>query len=111
MKILSPNNPEYDAEKVVRAKKNPGYVYIMKVKGHNVCKIGCSTDVERRRKTLQAKHGFELEVIAKYYDSDNYTSLEVYCHCKYSKYKLSGEWFLLPDDEIERIASSGVQNG
>lgn len=79
-----------------------GFVYVVKPAGHNVYKIGCSVDVERRLARMQRKYDFSLELVAVIYSKD-YERLEAQMHRRFAKYHLIGEWFVLPDSAIEYL--------
>lgn len=77
-----------------------GYVYLIGVKGHKVYKIGHSTNPERRIKTLQAQRDVELEIVGVI-PYHNYQQAEFYWQRKFARYQLSGEWFALPDEQVQ----------
>lgn len=87
----------------------PGYVYLLQPVGHNVYKIGCSTDVERRMKTLQRRRGYKLQCIARIW-SGNHTQLEQWIHRKFKHYRLDGEWYALSTEAVEQFKLWAVEN-
>lgn len=80
-----------------------GYVYLVRPIGHNVYKIGCTVDPDERLRRMQRKHrGFQLEYAALVHHW-NYFAFEDFLHRKFSRYRLIGEWFVLPDEAVEEF--------
>lgn len=77
-----------------------GYVYLIKPIGHNVYKIGCTTDCTRRFKTMRNTYPFKFECVGKNYYKD-YEYAERYWHEYFKNRKLQGEWFLLSDHDVQ----------
>lgn len=100
--IRDPNNPEYKGQTYTPAPPVAGYVYLVHPIGHNVYKIGCTTDLARRMKKMQSGHDYKLEYIAAIY-YENYIYAEFKWHRKYERYHLSSEWYALPDSEVEHF--------
>jgi len=65
-------------------------------------KIGVSKDVDRRLSDLQVAHPHDLTLLACV-ESSNANSLENRLHDRYSKYNINGEWFDLPNGELDNI--------
>lgn len=86
-----------------------GYVYLIRAAGTNVYKIGSSENPPRRMKTLQSKRKYQLEIIATIY-ADDCRRLERRYHMQLVKYKIAGEWFLLPQSEVDVFKSLAVQS-
>lgn len=100
--IHSPGHPDYDPAAIEQWKSTwqEGYVYLLKPVDHNVYKIGCTTDLDRRMKQYKRKYKFQVEYVASLF-YDNYQHAEQRWQSKFNKYKLSGEWFVLPDAEVQ----------
>ena len=83
-----------------------GYVYLLKPTHHNVFKIGCTTDLDRRLKTFQKTRNYKLEYVAAIW-VDDCEELERYMHRKYKQYHLIGEWFVLPPSTVDQFVIWG----
>lgn len=110
--IRDPNNPMYDEfqqqkilERLAKARM-PGYVYLLQPIGHNIYKIGCTTNLERRLKGYKSLYKFPVEFIAHIHYED-YQQAEQQWHTKYDKYHLVGEWYVLPDSEVRDFKELG----
>ena len=78
-----------------------GYVYF--VKGNkNIVKIGCTTDIKNRIKSLSTGFPYKLKLLNKIY-SKNYGYIEGLFHEFFKNKRLRGEWFDLSDEEIYNI--------
>lgn len=89
--------------------KRDGWVYILKPVGHNVYKVGCTTDLARREKTMGKAYGFDIEYVAFNYYSD-YEGAERWWHEHFKKRNkyLIGEWFLLTSEDIHYFIMEGT---
>lgn len=83
------------------------YIYLLKLHGYNVFKIGFTKNPPKDRvKSLQTGNPHEIELISSY-KSDIATKVESVLHKRYETYKqsieadisLGGEWFELPLSE------------
>ena len=90
-------------EKKVKV-KTLSRVYLIADTQHNVCKIGISTNVGQRLNNLQTAYPYPLSIIGSF---EGTLLDEFAAHKKYSKHKLSGEWFSLTD-EIRNEFAGGV---
>jgi len=82
-----------------------GYVYLMRPIGsHMVYKIGRTTDLERRLITINRHLDHKLEYVFSLYVKD-YDQAEQWLHRKFKSCHLSGEWFVLDDNEVTWIKS------
>ncbi len=79
-----------------------GYVYLVAPVGHNAYKIGASVSLHTRMQRMQRKRICKLEYVAVIF-SENYFALEAQLIAKYQPYKLDGDWFALPVEEVEYI--------
>jgi hypothetical protein len=81
-----------------------GYVYLIKPVGHNVYKIGCTTNLEKRKLQQEKKLKTPLEYV-HFVKSNHYQSAEQAAHIMFSNSHLSGEWFILTDEDVEKFKS------
>lgn len=80
------------------------YVYILHNQVTNLYKIGISDNVRRRIMQLTGACGVELQqVFAIKTESAN--EIEATLHNIFAPYRQEGEWFAIPKDEIDSIAS------
>lgn len=86
-------------EKIERVK---GVVYFLKDKEVGLVKIGRTTDLEKRIKSLEYEYETNLELLAKL-PSDNVVNLEKKMHLKFKESNFSGEWFKLSESDIQKI--------
>jgi len=82
--------------------KRDGYVYLFQDQ-NGMCKIGMTTDMAQRGRTLEDKHG-PLKLLASIRTKDRY-KLERELHAKYAHRCHHLEWFILSDDDIKEIKS------
>lgn len=75
------------------------YVYVIGCGSHGV-KIGTSHNPEERRDSLQTGSPIPLEILNTI-ESSEASRLESSLHERYSQYRLSGEWFDLPAEELD----------
>jgi len=77
-------------------KSKKGYVYLIKVASEPPrYKIGRTKNVHNRFKQLQECCPFPLKII-DYFFTDDMSLREKLLHEKMGKYRVYGEWFLLP---------------
>jgi len=79
-----------------------GYVYLIKPVGHNVYKIGSTTDLERRLIQNSRNTGQRMEYVHYFY-SKNMEHDEQRAQIMFSKSHLVRDWFVMSDEEIERF--------
>jgi len=79
-----------------------GCVYVVKPAHSNVYKIGETTDLERRLKTLRRKFAFDLEVVYSAPVSDSY-QVEQRIHMLVGKFHLGGDWFALDPETLGKV--------
>jgi len=77
-----------------------GYVYIIGNLDAEICKIGFSKNPKERIRSIQTGCPYVLKIILLF-EAEKYT--ETRLHHKYSKYKLSGEWFSIEGKLKESI--------
>jgi len=82
-------------------RKLPGHVYFLQ-DDHNRIKIGKTKNLSNRIFGI----GLNLPVRPKLFHSietDNITILERHFHSMFKKYRLNGEWFDIPQEELLKI--------
>ena len=75
-------------------------VYFMRQGNSNYYKIGCTTNLEQRLKSIQMYNPIKLKIIA---DVKGCYKFEKYLHRLYDDYRKRGEWFEIPYDVLMRI--------
>ena len=81
-------------------------IYLITVEGQNYCKIGFTSNVEKRLNVIQTSNPFKCTV--------KYTIIgdkcrESFLHEKFKEYRLNGEWFL-HNEEIESYFNSNYND-
>ncbi len=97
-KGLIPPYHEFHPYAKVKPKKKMPAVYLIADVANNVCKIGYSTNVKKRIKTLQTSYPHQLTIISAIHGDK---LLEEQLHNLFSQYRLKGEWFILSEDIAE----------
>lgn len=69
-------------------------IYVIKATGTNLVKLGFSTNVPKRLKSLQTACPYDLEVLATW---PGIKANEKALHLKFAQYRRSGEWFEVGD--------------
>jgi hypothetical protein len=82
--------------------KPRAYVYLIKPVHANVYKIGETTDLDRRLKTLRRKFAFDLEVVCSV-QVENSFYIEHRIQMLVSKYHLGGDWFALDPVTLSKV--------
>jgi hypothetical protein len=82
------------------SKPRPGAVYLLR-RSDGQTKIGYTSIPTDRYQELRREHG-PLELLAELW-SDSPRKLERQIHLEFDDYRISGEWFDLPEQEIEMI--------
>lgn len=89
------------------AKKFISGVYFIKNEETGLIKIGCSKDINKRYRDLQAQNehlGYTSKlVLLDKILVDNYYDLEQYIHNKYSEKRVINEWFKITKEDILEI--------
>ena len=84
-------------------KRNPdGFLYFVKLKGHNIYKIGVSANLKRRLFDLDANSPFGIDLICSFYFKNVY-EMEEMIHDNLKIYNLRKEWFSLDEDHLKII--------
>jgi len=79
------------------------YCYIMKGEGRY--KIGKSGNIDIRRRELSIEHGEELELVA-YIRVKDAIFVESRLHKEYKHKNITGKWFELTDEELDKIINN-----
>lgn len=79
-----------------------GFVYVMVCEGF--VKIGVATNIEDRLTTLQIGNPFEIKIIKAWRTTDP-GQLEDRLHAILERYRVRGEWFKIPEEELEKLIS------
>lgn len=82
--------------------KISGWVYLIKPVGHNVYKIGCTTNLEKRLIQNSKKSNIQMEYIHYFY-SENYEHAEQNAQIMFGNKHLANEWYLMTDEDIEKF--------
>lgn len=83
-------------------KPRSGVVYLISFKGTNQYKIGCTTNLKSRLKSLRVKNPYELELVSTISTFD-IEALELTLHNKFAKYRTHSEWFELPLEAVRKF--------
>jgi hypothetical protein len=78
--------------------KSASFVYL--VESDTSVKIGIASDVQKRFSALQTSSPKPLKLLKSWNCTDGRT-LEYSLHTKYEAYRLRGEWFALPSNELK----------
>lgn len=95
--------PQRKDQHFVRRKKHrerhPVFLYLARNRRNGYTKIGWSSNIAFREKTLQSDEP-EIEIIASW---ESLKTEEAALHDKYASQRVRGEWFSLSDDDIHQI--------
>ena len=76
-------------------KRNPhGYIYIIKLLGHDLYKIGVSVNPKRRRLEIDSALPFPIKAIGQFY-FDHVYNMEENIHDSLEANRFRKEWFLI----------------
>lgn len=95
----------YQTNKVINKTKNikskPGHIYFLQDEIGRI-KIGKTRNLKNRIFDIGIKLPAEPQLLHSI-KTEDITSCERYFHSKYQEYRLNGEWFNLPKQELNRI--------
>lgn len=74
-----------------------GFIYI--IKADKYVKIGVADDINYRLRQIQSTCPIRLEII-NFWKINNTYHYEKFLHKRYKQYRVHGEWFALPADEL-----------
>lgn len=77
-------------------------LYLIQAENTHLVKIGITTDLQHRIKSIQTGCPYKLAVIATWPGS---RTLESNLHKRLAEHRQSGEWFLLPESAPDRLAA------
>lgn len=121
-KILKIKNPYLgqselvvsNARKTNSKLKPDGYVYILKLKGFGIYKIGVSASPKRRIKDIDSANPFGVDVVCIEYFKNAY-NMEECIHDSFKDNLLRKEWYEIRTDdildlinEIKRMSKEGM---
>ena len=81
-----------------------GHVYLIRA-SRGYYKIGISTDVDRRMKTLSKKYPTKGLTLIHTISSNDYSMAERYFHNLFREAQIIGEWFMLSQHEVDLFCS------
>jgi hypothetical protein len=79
-----------------------GNLYVIRESWHGLVKIGITSNFYHRFAAISSSCPQQLEVLAVV-DVDKPRLLEAELHDRYQSYRYSGEWFNLPEHEIDQL--------
>jgi len=92
-----------DNARKTNSKLNPdGYIYIVKLKGFDIYKIGVSNNPNRRLRDINSYMPFEVELLMIEWFKNAY-NLEECIHDNLKDKLLRHEWFRLTENQISDI--------
>jgi hypothetical protein len=80
--------------------ESKAFIYL--IEGNSLYKIGIATNVTRRKASLQTSSPFELKVI-KIWETAFPKKAEKHLHTYLKSHHVRGEWFRLPNNEVESL--------
>jgi hypothetical protein len=95
VKVLQKENQGYrsdNARKVNSERYPDGYMYIIRLKGHDIYKIGVSRNPKRRINDIKSSNPFDIEIKYLKFYKDVY-QLEKLVLDRVEINKIKGEWF------------------
>ena len=82
------------------ATDNSGFIYLLAANIHY--KIGCSKTPQKRLQTIQSNNASNCSIIHRIFTFDMY-ALEKALHKHYKQHWVRGEWFDLPQSEVDNF--------
>lgn len=84
--------------------KRAGYLYLIQNEESDKFKIGVTANLDERLKSLQTANPNKLNyILYKFYE--NAYEIEREAHLYLESNKISGEWFILTDEELKRVCN------
>ncbi|MBI2925457.1 MAG: GIY-YIG nuclease family protein [Verrucomicrobia bacterium] len=100
---LSPEARAFLESKKTPPKPPPSYsslVYLIHGSGHY--KIGIAIDVRKRLQSIKTSCPFPVEIV-KAWQSEDASAVERILHKRFTAHRVNGEWFNLPDTDLEML--------
>jgi len=106
MNMFQKNFYETLADKILNdftADKNKfGYVYFVRIKGTNKCKIGFAYNLIERVNSFKTTLGNNIQLDGFIY-SENYKNIETELHNDQIEFNLHGEWFTMNSTKVKQL--------
>lgn len=105
VKKLNPLNQGFRSDNARKANKSKfpdGFIYIMRLSGFDIYKIGVSNNPKRRLRDLQSANPFELKTLFCARFKDVY-SLEEQLLDKFKMNQIKGEWFNAYEECVSEV--------
>jgi hypothetical protein len=98
----------------------PSFLYVIGSEEPNAIKIGISKDVSARLKAIETSSGKQLKVVRSWDCTGvciirqskkkqerciGASAFEAVLHPRFSKYRIKGEWFRLPDKDLSKLVN------
>lgn len=83
-------------------------IYIAQLRGHRPVKIGVvenDDDVDKRIGNLQVSSPFPVDLLGIFPGDE---TVERQLHDKYQGYRLRGEWFNIPEHELDKLLELAI---
>jgi len=101
-KFITEDYPAFFEDRPHRGiKEKPGWIYVLKA-DNGMCKIGQTTNLNKRIKQLGIQLPYELEVACTVW-TDHVVIAEQILHKHYKEKRAKGEWFALTEENIAEI--------
>ena len=104
-------------KKLTRKNRPPRYrehglLYIIGTTPDNPVKIGITTgnSMKNRIAGLQTSHWLDLKIIYETGVLQNVNKIEKQIHEKFSHYRVRGEWFNIPEEEVKTLIEDLQKN-
>ena len=91
-------SPDHDPD----SDPEPGYIYILNMRGTSYYKIGKSKDYQRRQSQLGILMPTKTDTVAVY-KTNKMTESEEWAHSLVCQYNTNGEWFELNESALENL--------
>ncbi len=93
-----------NARKSNSNKKPDGYIYIFKLVGFEIYKIGSSSDVRRRLRDIRSSQAFDVKIVGKFFFKNVY-NMEECIHDSLKNNIHRNEWFKIIKEDVDLICS------